>query len=95
MRTGSFVNLQNVWITKQRWDGELQEMNFCLYWVYLNRYCHGIWNLETGWSGSLKGVSIELQFVKNDLRFSSGIMFASLEKPKLLKPEFMRDTSVV
>ena len=38
---------------------------------------------------------MELHFVKNDLRFSSGIMFASLEKPKLLKPEFMRDTSVV
>ena len=38
---------------------------------------------------------MELHFVKNDLRFSSGIMFASLEKPKLLKPEFIRDTSVV
>ena len=30
---------------------------------------------------------------KNDLRFSSEKMFLSLEKQKLLKPEFMRDTS--
>ena len=36
---------------------------------------------------------MELDFVKNDLRFSSGKMFVSLEKLKLLKPEFMRDTS--
>ena len=36
---------------------------------------------------------MELHFVKNDLRFSFGKMFVSLEKRKLLKPEFMRDTS--
>ena len=36
---------------------------------------------------------MELLFVKNDGRFSSGKMFVSLEKRKLLKPEFMRDTS--
>ena len=48
---------------------------------------------ETGWSESLKGVSMELHFVKNDLRLSSGKMFVSLEIRKLLKPEFVRDTS--
>ena len=31
---------------------------------------------------------MELQFVKNDLTFSSGKMFVPLEKQKLLKPEF-------
>ena len=36
---------------------------------------------------------MELHFVKNDLRFSSGKMSVSLEKRKLLKPKFMRDTS--
>ena len=36
---------------------------------------------------------MELHFVKNDLRFLSGKMFVSLEKRKLLKPEFMRETS--
>ena len=36
---------------------------------------------------------MELHFVKNDLKFLSGKMFLSLEKRKLLKPEFMRDTS--
>ena len=36
---------------------------------------------------------MELHFVKNDLRFSSGKMHVSLEKRKLLKPKFMRDTS--
>ena len=36
---------------------------------------------------------MELHFVKNDLRFSSGKMFVSLEKRKLLKSELMRDTS--
>ena len=36
---------------------------------------------------------MELDFVKNDLTFSSGEMFVSLEKRKLLKPEFMRGTS--
>ena len=41
----------------------------------------------------LKRVSMELLFVKNDGRFSSGKMFVSLEKRKLLKPEFMRDTT--
>ena len=54
------------------------------------------WYLEfikTGWSESLKGVSMELHFVENILRFSSGKMFVSLEKRKLLQPEFMRDTS--
>ena len=30
---------------------------------------------------------------KSDLRFSSGKMFVSLETRKLLKPEFLRDTS--
>ena len=50
-------------------------------------------SIETGWSESLKGVSMELHFIKNDLRFSSKKMFLSLGKWKLLKPEFMRDTS--
>ena len=36
---------------------------------------------------------MELHFVKNDLRLSSGKMFVSLEIRKLLKPEFVRDTS--
>ena len=36
---------------------------------------------------------MELHFVKNGLRFLSGKMFVSLEKCKLLKPEFMRETS--
>ena len=36
---------------------------------------------------------MELHFVKNDLRFSSGKIFVSLEKRKLLKPGFTRDTS--
>ena len=36
---------------------------------------------------------MELHFVKNDLRFSSGKMFVPREKRKLLKPECMRDTS--
>ena len=36
---------------------------------------------------------MELHFVKNNLRFSSEKMFVSLEKQKLLKSEFMRDTS--
>ena len=35
---------------------------------------------------------MELHFVKNDLRFSSGKMLVSQKKQKLLKPEFMRDT---
>ena len=34
---------------------------------------------------------MELHFVKNDFRFSSGKVFLSWEKRKLLKPEFMRD----
>ena len=34
-----------------------------------------------------------LHFLKNDLRFSFGKMFVLLEKRKLLKPEFMRQTS--
>ena len=50
-------------------------------------------SIERGRLESLKGVSMELDFVKNDLRFSSGKMFVLLEKRKLLKPEFMRDTS--
>ena len=50
-------------------------------------------SIKTGWSESLKRISMELQFIKNELRFSSGKMFVSLEKRKLLKPEFMRDTS--
>ena len=32
---------------------------------------------------------MELHFIKNDLRFSFGKMFVSLEKRKLLKPEFV------
>ena len=36
--------------------------------------------IETGGSESLKGISMELHFVKTDLRFSSGKMFVSLEK---------------
>ena len=51
------------------------------------------WYLESVGTGWLKRVSIELLFVKNHGRFSSGKMFVSLEKRKLLKPEFMRDTS--
>ena len=51
------------------------------------------WYLESVGTGWLKRVSMELLFVKNDGRFSSGKMFVSLEKRKLLKPEFMRDTS--
>ena len=35
---------------------------------------------------------MELHLVKNDVRFSHGKMLVSLEKRKLLKPEFMRDT---
>ena len=50
-------------------------------------------SIERGRLESLKGVSMELDFVKNDLRFSSGKMFVLLEKRKLLKPEFMTDTS--
>ena len=50
-------------------------------------------SIVTGWSESLKVVSTEFHFVKNDLRFPSREMFASLEKRKLLKPEFMRNTS--
>ena len=50
-------------------------------------------SIETGWSKWLKGVSIELHFVKNDLRFWSGEMFASLEKRKLWKSKFMRNIS--
>ena len=43
------------------------------------------WYLEsklTGWSESLNGVSVELEFVKNDLSFSFRKMFGSLEKQK-------------
>ena len=36
-------------------------------------------SIETRWSESLKWVSMELHFVKNDLRFSSGKIFVSLE----------------
>ena len=43
----------------------------------------------------IKGVSMELHFVKNDLRFSSGKMLVSLEKRILLKLEFIRDTSEI
>ena len=49
------------------------------------------WNLEsidTGWSESLKGVSMELHFVKNDLRFSSGKICITRKTP-----EVIRDTS--
>ena len=35
---------------------------------------------------------MELHLVKNDVRFSHGKMLVSLEKRKLLTPEFMRDT---
>ena len=42
-------------------------------------------SIETGWTESSKEVSMELHFVKNNLRFSYGKIF--------LKPEFMRDTS--
>ena len=41
-------------------------------------------SIETGWSESLKGVSMEVHFVKNDLKFSAGETFVSLEKRKLL-----------
>ena len=47
----------------------------------MSRYLDSI---ETGWSESLKGVSKELHFLKNDLRFSFGKMFVLLEKRKLL-----------
>ena len=36
--------------------------------------------------------TVELLFVKNDLRSSSGKMYVLLEKRKLLKLEFMRHT---
>ena len=42
---------------------------------------------------SLKGVSMELHSVKNELRFLSGKMLVPLEKKKLLKPEFIREIS--
>ena len=38
---------------------------------------------------------MELHFVKNNLRFLSGKMFVSLQKRKLVKLEFMRDTSEI
>ena len=36
---------------------------------------------------------MELHFVKNEFRFSSGKMLIFLEKKKLLKPDFIRDIS--
>ena len=41
---------------------------------------------------SLKGVSMELHSVKNELRFLSGKMLVPLEKKKL-KPEFITEIS--
>ena len=52
------------------------------------------WYLECmniGWLESLKGVSMDLNFLKNELRFSSGKMFVALEKRKLLKPKLTKD----
>ena len=45
-------------------------------------------SIEAGWSESLKGFSMELHFAKNDWK-----LFVLLEKRKLIKPKFMRDTS--
>ena len=36
---------------------------------------------------------MELDSVRNEFRFSSGKMLVSLEKRKLLKPEFIREIS--
>ena len=36
---------------------------------------------------------MELHSVRNEFRFSSGKMLVSLEKRKLLKPEFIREIS--
>ena len=41
-------------------------------------------SIDTGWSESLKGVSMEIHSVKK--RF----LLVSLEKRKLLKPQFIR-----
>ena len=73
-----------------RWRVARDEVLFILSLLKSLMSCY-VESIETGWSESLKGVSIELNFVKNDIRFSSGKMFVSLEKRKLLKPKFMRE----
>ena len=73
-----------------RWRAARDEVLFILSLLKSLMSCY-VESIETGWSESLKGVSIELNFVKNDIRFSSGKMFVSLEKRKLLKPKFMRE----
>ena len=70
-----------------RWRAARDEVLFILSLLKSLMSCY-VESIETGWSESLKGVSIELNFVKNDIRFSSGKMFVSLEKRKLLKPKF-------
>ena len=74
-----------------RWRVARDEVLFILSLLKSLMSCY-VESIETRWSESLKRVSIELHFVKIDLRFSSGKMFVSLEKRKLLKPGFMRDT---
>ena len=73
-----------------RWRAARDEVLFILSLLKSLMSCY-VESIETGWSESLKGVSIELNFVKNDIRFSSGKMFVSLEKRKLLKPKLMRE----
>ena len=73
-----------------RWRAARDEVLFILSLLKSLMSCY-VESIETGWSESLKGVSIELNFVKNDIRFSSGKMFVSLEKRKLLKPKFMTE----
>ena len=46
-------------------------------------------SIDTGWSESLKGVYMELNSVKK-FRIWSGKMLVSLEKRKLLNPEYIR-----
>ena len=72
-----------------RWRVARDEVLFILSLLKSLMSCY-VESIETRWSESLKRVSIELHFVKIDLRFSSGKMFVSLEKRKLLKPGFMR-----
>ena len=61
--------------------------------MFHNRMSQYLESIDTGCSESLKGVSMELHSVKNEFRFSSGKMLVSLEKAKLLKPEFNRKIS--
>ena len=76
----NFVNLQNVWIVKQ----------ICKRWVFVYIVfieivsVMSLGSIEVEWSEPLNSISMELHFVKDDLRFLSGKMFLTLEKQKLL-----------